>query len=135
MDYRVICIKKSPTHHDRHHHISSIGLETASGVEVISEAAAIVQLDRPHGDRYHVLASTGTRSEVIVHACPRCGPGHRILTTTRDHTKEDNLLSLHECGAHHAGGGGGVPPRPVVPPGPFAPPRPPGSRPVGWARW
>lgn len=133
MDYRVICIKKSPTHHDRHHHITSIGLETTSGVEVISEAAAIIQLDRPNGDRYHVLAASGARSEVIVRACPICGPGHRILTTTPDHTKADNLLSLHECGPHHSGGG--VPPRPIVPPGPAAPPRPPGSRPVGISRW
>ncbi len=133
MDYRVTCIKKAPTHHDRHHHISSIGIEKASGVEVISEAVAIAQLDRPDGDRYHVLAASGARSEVIVHACPKCGPGHRILTTTRDHTKEDNLLSLHECSSH-SGGGGGVPPRPVVPPGPITPPRPPGSRPVGWVR-
>lgn len=135
MDYRVICIKKSPTHHDRHHHITSIGLETASGVEVISEAVAIAQLDNPHGDRYHVLAPSGARSEVIVHTCPRCGAGHRILTTTRDHTKEDNLLSLHECGSRPGGGGGGVPHRPIVPPGPVAPPRPPGSRPAGSARW
>jgi hypothetical protein len=130
VDYRVSCIKKAPTHHDRHHHISSIGLETASGVEVISEAAAIAQLDRSNGDRYHVLAPAGARSEVIVRECPVCGPKHRILTTTPDHTKADNLLSLRECVAHPSGGGG-VPPRPVVPPGPVAPPRPPGSRPVG----
>jgi hypothetical protein len=130
MDYRVTCIKKSPTHHDHHHHISEIGIEKASGVEVISEATAIAQLDHPDGDRYHVLASSGARSLVIVHACPRCGSNHRILTTTRDHTKEDNLLSLHECRSHSKGGGG-VPPRPIVPPGPVAPPRAPGSRPVG----
>ena len=134
MDYRVTCIRKSPTHHDRHHHISAIGIETSSGVEVISEASAIAQLDRPGGDRYHVLAASGARSEVIVHDCPRCGAGHRILTTTRDHSKADNLLSLDECGSHSRGGGGGVPPRPVVPPGPVAPPRPPGSRPVGAER-
>ena len=132
MDYRVICIKKSPTHHDRHHHITSIGIEKPSGIDVISETTAISQLDQPSGDRYHVLGKSGERSEVIVHPCPICGPGHRILTTTRDHTKDDNLLSLHECSSN-AGGDGGVPPRPVVPPGPVAPPRPPGSRPVGSA--
>jgi hypothetical protein len=135
VDYRVTCIRKSPTHHDRHHHISAIGIATSSGVEVITEATAIAQLDRPDGDRYHVQGVSGARSEVIVHACPKCGTGHRILTTTRDHSKEDNLLSLDECGSHGSGGGGGVPPRrPVVPPGPVAPPRPPGSRPVGAGR-
>lgn len=134
MDHRVVCIKKGPTHHDRHHHITAIGVEKAAAVEIISEATAIAQLDQPSGDRYHVLGKDRSRSEVIVRGCHVCGTGHRILTTTPDHSKEDNLLSLHECSGHSGGGGGGVPPRPIVPPGPVTPPRPPGPRQVGIAR-
>ena len=128
MQYKVCCIKKSPTHHDKHHHITAIGIETHSGIESISAEHAIHQLDNPSGDRYHVIGASGIRSEVIVHHCPVCGQAHRILTTTRDHTKDNNLLSLPECKGI---GEGGPPPRSINIPGPAAPPRPPGSRPVG----
>ncbi len=130
MKYRVICIAKKPSHDDRHHHITMIGVEKQTGTETLTAAQAIAQLDHPQGDRYYISGTDGSQSEVIVHEYTSGGTKHRILTTTRDHTKKDNLLSLPECSTDRGGGGGGVPPRPVVP-GPVAPPSPSGPRPVG----
>ena len=133
MKYRVICIEKKPSHDDRHHHITSIGLEKPNGTEILTAAQAIAQLDHSQGDRYYVAGPDGSQAEVIVHEYTSGGTKHRILTTTRDRTKKDNLLSLDDCSDNRGGGGGGgVPPRPVVP-GPVAPPRPSGPRPVGRA--
>ena len=129
MKYRVTCIAKKPSHDDRHHHITSIGIEKPTGTEILTAAQAIAQLDHPQGDRYYVAGSDGSQADVIVHEYTSGGNKHRILTTTRDHTKKDNLLSLDDCPGNR-GSGGGVPPRPVVPT-PVAPPRPSGPRPVG----
>jgi hypothetical protein len=130
MKYRVICIAKKPSHDDRHHHITAIGIEKAHGTETLTAAQAISQIEHPQGDRYYVEGGDGSQAEVIVHEYHSNGNHHRILTTTPDHTKKDNLLSLPECSSGGNRGGGGVPPRPT-PPGPVPPPRPSGPRPVG----
>ena len=136
MRKRIVCIAKKPTRHDRHHHITEVGVgnEPAKATESLSTEEVIRQLKSSAGDRFFVVGAHGAESEVIYRDCPVCGPPHQIITTTPDHTKTDNLLSLRECDQHECkpSGSGGihVPPPPVVP-GPHQPPRPPKDRGVG----
>lgn len=136
MRKRIVCIVKRPTHHDRHHHITEVGIgnEANKAGERLTTEEVIRQLEQPTGDRYYVVGVHGPESEVIHKDCPVCGPLHQIITTTPDHTKTDNLLNLRDCSGDECriGGSGGihVPPPPIAP-GPPQPPRPPRDRSVG----
>jgi hypothetical protein len=137
---RIVCIEKKPTHHDRHHHIThvGVGLEGGKAQERLSTEEVIAQLKNPAGDRFFVIGADGAEAEVIYKDCPVCGLGHQFITTTPDHTKTDNLLSLRECREEECKLSKHVhshqPPGPTAPPGPPQPPRPPRDRGVGWSR-
>ena len=137
MRKRIVCIVKKPTHHDRHHHITEIGVghEPDKAVERLPVEEVIRQLKKSAGDRFFVIGTHGSESEVIYRDCPVCGPPHQIITTSPDHTKTDNLLNLRDCSKDECriGGSGGIhfPPPPITPPGPPQPPRPPRDRGVG----
>jgi hypothetical protein len=138
---QIVCIEKSPTHHDRHHHITHVGVgrDRERANERLTTEEVIRQLADPTGDRFYVLGTGGAESEVIYKDCPVCGAGHQIITTTHDHTKTDNLLSLRECRDEECklphSGHSHFPPPPMRPPGPPQPPRPPRDRSVGRGQW
>jgi len=97
---KVVCINKTPTHDDTHHHITHIGVGSDTGYsERLSVSTVIANLKSPNGDRYYVLGNYGAKSWVIVKQCPRCKSTHEIISTTPDNTTTDNLLSLPECAA------------------------------------
>jgi len=95
---RVVCINKSPTHDDTHHHITEVGIGTDQGyTERLSVTTVISNLKSSWGDRYYVLGIDGSKSWVVVKNCPRCAHAHEVISTTPDNSKKDNLLSLSEC--------------------------------------
>ncbi len=95
---RIVCINKSPTHDDTHHHINHVGIGGNSGyTQRLSVETVIANIKSSYGDRYYVIGSDGSQSTVIVKDCPRCKFKHEIISTTADSTKKDNLLSLSEC--------------------------------------
>lgn len=139
MRKRIVCIEKKPTHHDRHHHITHVGIgqDREKAQERISTEEVIRNLKNPAGDRFYVVGTHGAEAEVIYKDCPVCGSGHEVITTVADQTKTDNLLSLRECSEYECKlpdhGYSHHPPAPP-PPGPPQPPRPPRDRGVGWSR-
>lgn len=96
---RVVCISKHPTHQDRYHRITHVGVGTDGdkASEKLDVATVIRNIISPSGDRYYVLGSDGSKSSVIVRECPHCASRHDIIATTADNTKKDNLLELREC--------------------------------------
>jgi len=137
---QIVCIEKKPTHHDRHHHITHVGVgrDRERANQRLTTEEVIRQLKSPVGDRFYVVGKSGAESEVIYKDCPVCGAGHQIITTTPDSTKTDNLLSLRECQGEECKlpehGHSHHPPGPPPTPGPPQPPRPPRDRGVGWSR-
>jgi hypothetical protein len=96
-EQRVVCITKHPTHQDRYHRITHIGVgaDPDKASEKLDVATVIRNIKS--GQRYYVDGSDGSRSTVIVRKCPHCTNGHEIVATTADDTKKDNLLQLREC--------------------------------------
>lgn len=96
---RIVCIEKSPTHHDRHHHITAVGvgIQADRSTERLTTPQVISNIESAYGDRYFVKGSDSSEADVIVKSCPVCGPSHKIISTTRDNTKRDNLLELRSC--------------------------------------
>ncbi len=95
---RVVCINKSPSHDDTHHHITHVGIGNDPGYsERLPVATVISNLKSNSGDRYYVLGANNSKSWVIVKQCPRCQHAHEIISTTPDNTKTDNLLYLTDC--------------------------------------
>lgn len=96
---RVVCITKHPTHQDRYHRITHVGVGTEANkaTERLDVATVIRNIKSPSGDRYYVLGSDGSKASVIVRECPHCSNRHDIIATTADNTKKDNLLELREC--------------------------------------
>jgi hypothetical protein len=96
---RIVCITKHPTHQDRYHRITYVGVGTNAdkASERLDVAMVIRNIKSPSGDRYYVTGSDGSEAGVIVRKCPHCGNGHEVIATTADSTKKDNLLELREC--------------------------------------
>lgn len=96
---RIVCITKHPTHKDRYHRITHVGVGTDAdkASEQLEVATVIRNIKSLSGDRYHVIGSDGSTAAVIVRKCPHCSNGHDIIATTADDTKRDNLLELREC--------------------------------------
>jgi hypothetical protein len=97
--YRIVCITKHPSHQDRYHRITHVGVGTdpAQASKKIDVATVISNLKSSSGDRYYVRGSDNSRAEVIVRRCPHCTQHHDVIATTPDDTKKDNLLELREC--------------------------------------
>jgi len=96
---RVVCITKHPTHQDRYHRITHVGVGTDpdQASEKLDVATVIRNIKSVSGDRYYVVGSDGSEASVIARRCPHCSNGHEIIATTADNTKRDNLLELREC--------------------------------------
>lgn len=96
---RIICITKHPTHKDKYHRITAVGVGTDpdKATEKLDVATVISNIKSSSGDRYYVVGSDKSEADVIVRECPHCSNGHEIIATTPDHTQKDNLLELPEC--------------------------------------
>jgi hypothetical protein len=96
---RIVCITKHPTHQDRYHRITHVGVgsDTDRASEQLDVATVIGNIKAFSGDRYYVVGSDGSEASVIVRKCPHCSNGHDVIATTADNTKKDNLLELREC--------------------------------------
>ncbi len=99
---RIVCIEKSPTHHDRHHHIAAVGVGTQAdrATERLTTPDVIANIEAPYGDRYFVRGSDGSDAAVTVKSCPVCGPDHKIISTTRDNTKKDRRDGVCQMAFH-----------------------------------
>ena len=97
--HRIVCITKHPTHQDRYHRITDVGIGTdpAKATDRLDVATVIQNLNSTYGDRYYVQGSDGSRADVIVRRCPHCATRHDVIATTADDTKKDNLLTLRDC--------------------------------------
>jgi len=96
---RIVCITKLPTHQDKYHRITHVGVGTDAdkASEKLDVATVIRNIKSVSGDSYYVRGSDGSEASVIVRRCPHCVNGHDIIATTADDTKKDNLLELREC--------------------------------------
>jgi len=96
---RIVCITKHPTHQDRYHRITHVGIGTNANKasEKLDVATVIRNIKSASGDRYYVVGYDGSEANVIVRRCPHCSNAHDIIATTADDTKRDNLLELREC--------------------------------------
>ena len=96
---RIVCITKHPTHQDRYHRITHVGVGTDADTasEKLDVATVIRNIKSVSGDSYYVVGTDGSEASVIVRKCPHCSNGHDIIATTADNTKRDNLLELREC--------------------------------------
>lgn len=96
---RVVCITKHPTHHDRYHRITHVGVgdDPQKASQKLDVDTVIRNIKSSAGDRYYVRGTDGSRASVIVRRCPHCVNGHDVIATTADNTKKDNLLELREC--------------------------------------
>ena len=69
---RIVCIEKSPTHHDRHHHITAVGvgIQADRATEKLTTPDIINNIESSYGDRYFVSGGDGSEADVIVKTCP-----------------------------------------------------------------
>jgi|SRR5579862_1097107 len=95
---RIVCINKTPSHHDPNTHITNVGVGGLNGwSEKLPVSEVIRQLQNPFGDRYFVRGSDHSEADVRIGRCPFCSHAHTFIRTTPDHSLKDNLLSLPEC--------------------------------------
>ena len=89
--YEITKVKTEQPVGTAHEHIARVELNSNPAAR-IPRSTVIADLRNPYGDRYYTLGG-GVHADVIVKGCPYCGFGDYI-TTTPDHTVENNLLKL-----------------------------------------
>jgi hypothetical protein len=65
---RIVCITKHPTHQDRYHRITHVGVGTDAdkASEKLDVATVIRNIKSVSGDSYYVVGSDGSEASVIV---------------------------------------------------------------------